>query len=148
MSRQQRIELLRQVMQERGDEASKALAHRRQLLDEANDRLSQLQGYRQEYASAMVAGSPGLGVQLLDHWRFLSRLNHAIEEHRQRIEQHSVAVEQSFERWRDSQREVAVLQKVVERIRASERQAAERREQRLLDELAGAASGLARFEED
>jgi len=35
MSREQRIELLLQVAEERGQDATRALAHRRQLLDEA-----------------------------------------------------------------------------------------------------------------
>jgi flagellar export protein FliJ len=73
-------------------------------------------------------------VQLQDYWRFMSRLNSAITEHRERMDQQKVAVEQSFERWQDTQRQVAVLGKVIERIRVADRLVLERKEQRMQDD--------------
>lgn len=148
MSREQRIELLLKVAAEQGQEASRALAHRRQVLDQAGARLDELIGYRAEYAgSAQSTLGGGLGVQMQDYWRFLSRLNGAIEEHQERIDQHRAAVEQSFERWQESQRQVAVLEKVIERIRKAERNAHERGEQRASDERAQHGAGLPYDEE-
>lgn len=139
MSREQRIELLLRVAEEQGQDASQALAHRRQVLNEAGLRLDELVGYRQEYAGAPAAQvGAGLGVQLQDYWRFMSRLNTAIAEHRERMDQQTQAVEQSLARWQETQRQMAVLEKVVERIRSTDRVAQERGDQRAMDELARA----------
>jgi flagellar FliJ protein len=134
VSREQRIEILLHAAQEQGQEATRALAHRRQLLDEAVSRMEELLGYRDEYAGGATTRATGLGVQLQDYWRFMSRLNNAIAEHRERMDQQQVAVEQSFKRWQDTQRQVAVLGKVIERIRVADRLVLERGEQRMQDD--------------
>lgn len=134
MSREKRIELLLQVAEERGQDATRVLVHRRQLLAEAGGRLDELLGYREECARAGAAQDVRLAVSLQDHWRFLSRLNGAIAEQRERIDQQRLAVEQSLERWRGAQRHVAILEKVRERIRATERRVRERAEQRVSDD--------------
>lgn len=136
MSREERIQVVRRVVEEQRQDATRALAHRRQLLDEADRQLSELIGYRDEYAGGAVSPAASHGIALQDYWRFMSRLNAAIAEHSERIDRQKVAVEQSFERWRDTQRQVAVLDKVVERIRAAERLARDRGDQRALDEMA------------
>jgi len=84
----------------------------------------------------MAESAPDLGVNLQDYWRFMGRLNSAIDEHRTRLEQHSLAVEQSLQRWQEAQREVAVIEKVIDRLRTREGQVQDRVEQRLLDEVA------------
>jgi len=136
VGRRQRIETVQRMMEERRDNASRALEHRRQLLDDVGGRLTELVGYRDEYASKMAESAPDLGVNLQDYWRFMGRLNSAIDEHRTRLEQHSLAVEQSLQRWQEAQREVAVIEKVIDRLRTREGQVQDRVEQRLLDEVA------------
>lgn len=133
-SREGRIALLLEVAEGRGQEASRALAHRRRLLDEAGTRLDELLGYRADCGRRDTAQLSGLAVGLQDYWRFLSRLNAAIAEQRERLEQQRLAAEQALERWRDAQRQVAVLAKVMDRIRAAERRVQARREQRILDD--------------
>jgi flagellar protein FliJ len=147
VSREQRIEILLHMAEEQGQDASRALAHRRRLLDEAGRRLEDLIGYRDEYAGGTTARSAGLGVQLQDYWRFMSRLNSAIAEHRERMDQQKVAVEQSFERWQDTRRQVAVLGKVIERIRVAERLVLERGEQRMQDDQPRRGPGILLSEE-
>lgn len=147
MSREQRIELLLQVAEERGQDATRALAHRRQLLDEADTRLNELLGYREECASGDGVPGAGLAVGLQDYWRFRSRLNAAIAEQRDRIDQQRLAMEQSLERWRDAQRQVAVLGKVMDRLRVAERRAGERRDQRILDDRRHCGPGILAVEE-
>jgi flagellar protein FliJ len=142
MSREARIELLLRVAEEQGQDASRALAHRVQVLEEAGHRLDELRGYRQEYAGGHERLKEGsLGADLQDHWRFMSRLNSAIAEHQERIDQQALAVEQSRLRWQETRQQVAVLEKVIERIRGAERRAEERSEQKATDERAGARRG-------
>lgn len=109
--------------------------------------MAELVGYRDEYASKMAESASGFGVQLQDSWRFMARLNSAIDEHRTRIEQHSLAVEQSLRRWCETQSDVAVIDKVIERLGTMERRVQERGEQRLLDESARVRL-LSRFGEE
>lgn len=137
MSREQRIQVVRQVVEEKQQEATRALAHRRRLLDEADRQLTELVGYRAEYAGGTVAQAATTGADLRDYWCFMNRLNRAIDDHRGRIDQQKIAVEQSLERWSDTKRELAVLDKVVERIRTADRRTQDRREQRLLDDMSG-----------
>jgi flagellar protein FliJ len=134
LSREDRIALLLRVAEEQGQDATRALAHRRQTLEEAGSRLDELLGYREHCARGDAVGTVGLAAGFQDYWRFLGRLNTAIAEQRERIEQQRLAVEQSLERWRDAQRQVAVLEKVMARIRASEVRKVERRDQRVLDD--------------
>jgi flagellar FliJ protein len=147
LSREQRIELLLQVAEERGQDATRALAHRRQLLDEADTRLNELLGYREECANGDRVPGAGLAVGLQDYWRFRSRLNAAIAEQRDRIDQQRLAVEQSLERWRDARRQVAVLGKLMDRLRVAERRAGERRDQRVLDDRRPCGPGILAAEE-
>ncbi len=147
MSREQRIELVLRAAEERGQDATRALAHRRQILDESASRLRELLSYRDEYAGGEGVRRAGIGVHLQDYWRFMSRLNSAIAEHRERMDQHRVAVEQSFERWQNAQRQVAVLEKVIDRVRAADRRVRERGEQRTLDDLPRRRSDVLRSDE-
>ncbi len=142
MSREQRIASARRVFEEKRQEASLSLAQRRQSLDEVDRQLGELVSYRAEYASQATAHGSGHAVHLQDYWRFMSRLNHAISEHRERLDQQAVAVQQSFERWQDVERQVAALDKVRERLRLAESRAAERAEQRVLDDLAQSSAGI------
>lgn len=146
-SREHRIALLLEVSEARGQEATRALAHRRQLLDEAGRRLEELLGYREACGRGEVAQGGGLAVALQDYWRFLSRLNAAIAEQRERIEQHRRAVEQSLERWREAQRQVAALEKLMARIRASEARMRERGDQRVQDDRRPSESLILALEE-
>jgi flagellar export protein FliJ len=147
LSREKRIELLLQVAEERGQEATRALVHRRQLLDEAGGRLDELLDYRESCARVGPVEDACLGASLRDHWRFLSRLNDAISEQHGRIKQQRLAVEQSMERCQEAQRHVSILEKVRDRVRATERRARERREQRVADDLRHGSTGVLVAEE-
>ena len=143
MSREQRIQILLRVAEEQGQGASRALAHRRQVLSESHARLAELLGYRKEYARGLVSDAGAwLGVQVQEYWRFMSKLDATISEHRERIDQQAQAVEQSLAHWQDAQRQVAILEKVIERIRRGEHRARERGDQRALDELVRHNPGL------
>lgn len=147
MSREKRIELLLQVAEERGQEATRALVHRRQLLDEAGGRLDELLDYRESCGRVGPVQDACLGASLRDHWRFLSRLNDAIAEQHGRIKQQRLAVEQSMERCQEAQRHVTILEKVRDRVRATERRALERREQRVADDRRHGSTGVLVAEE-
>jgi flagellar FliJ protein len=133
-----RFDLLLQMAEERDRDAAHALGNRRQALEDAQAKLGELSKYRSDYAAVLAnTGGEGLGIQVQEYLRFLSRLNKAIVEQQRSVERHSSAVESAVQRWQATQTEVAVLTKAMEQTRAAERKQAERREQKLVDEMAG-----------
>ncbi|MEY6431911.1 flagellar export protein FliJ [Thioalkalicoccus limnaeus] len=147
MSRKQRIEHLKQFAEDRGQDAARALADRRRVLEETDGQLNQLIVYRDEYTGHTPVTAEQTGANLRDYWRFMSRLNTAIVEHRERIDQQRIALEQSFCRWQESQREVAILDKVIDRLGTAERRAQERQGQRIQDDLSSRYANLPRSDE-
>jgi flagellar protein FliJ len=142
MSREQRIQLLLQVAEERGQEASRSLAHRQQLLAEADNRLVELNRYREQYAEGGATQGASFTVGLKSYWQFLSQLNSAIADQMERLDQHRLAVEQATERWRNVRVEMKTLEKVIERIRAADERKRERQDQRILDDRSRRLPGI------
>jgi len=139
MDREKRFALLMEIAEDRDQDAARALGHRRRVLEDARAKLDDLARYRSDYGSVLAnTGREGLGIQVQDYLRFLSRLNQAIVEQQRCVEQHSRALDMAVERWQATQKEVAVLSKVRERARVADRNEAERREQKLIDEMARA----------
>jgi flagellar FliJ protein len=139
MERERRFDLLMQLAEERDRDAARALGSRRRVLEDARAKLEDLSRYRRDHGNALAdTGGEGLGIQVQEYLRFLSRLNKAILEQQRSVEQHSRALDVAVEHWQATQKEVAVLAKVRERGRIAERKETERREQKLIDEMAGA----------
>lgn len=140
MSQKQRFELVVKVAEMRKQEAARVLADDKMALQESRGKLEELLIYRTDFSKDMSnGGSPGYGVQLRDHCLFLNRLNRAITAQRQQLDQRGNTVMVSEKRWQDAHKQVAIMNKVVERTRSAERAAADRRDQKWVDELAGAA---------
>lgn len=138
MTRSQRIAQLLEVAEARDRNVSRSLSEHRGALEAAQEQLRELLGYRDEYARQFErTGGGGLpGAQLQDYRLFLDRLNRAIAAQNKRIEAQQREYESWRQRWLESHREVASLDKAVERLRDLERQTSEREEQRRNDELA------------
>lgn len=136
MSRQQRIDLLLRLAEERDHDASRALAERQRAVRETDERLAQLIAYRDDYTRGLASGAGAShGAQVRDYLRFLSRLNMAINEHRGVLQEQTAACEMSRERRRETRTQVAILEKVGERMRAAVQGERERREQKAMDEV-------------
>lgn len=147
MDRQKRFDLLIRIAEERDRDAARALRNRRRVLEDARAKLEDLSRYRTDYGTALAnTGGEGLGIQVQEYLRFLSRLNKAIVEQQRSVEQHSHALEMAVQRWQATQKEVAVLAKVRDKARIADRKETERREQKLIDEMAGARHRAARGE--
>jgi flagellar FliJ protein len=139
MDRAKRFNLLLELAEQRERDAARALGSRRRTLEEAEAKLAELSRYRGDYAAALTnKGGEGLGIQVQEYLRFLSRLNKAIVEQQQAVEKQASAVATAVQRWQVTQREVAVLEKARERARSADQNESERRAQKLMDEMAGA----------
>ena len=94
--------------------------------------LEELIKYRNQYVEQFQqAGKAGLSiVQVRDYQLFLSRLDQAIAQQRQLVQQHQAASQQTQSNWMDKRGKSKMIDKVVENRELAEKQALEKREQR------------------
>jgi flagellar FliJ protein len=118
-------------------DAGTALAEARGALEERERQLAELARYHAEY-SAQPAQQPGavdLG-RVQNHYAFLGRLQDALRQQRQAIEEARAELERRLAHWQSLRAEAAALGRVVERLQQDERRDADRREQQDHDERA------------
>ncbi|MHB1272086.1 MAG: flagellar export protein FliJ [Rhodanobacter sp.] len=117
---------------QRSEDALAQLAVQQQLLAKAEQQLSELQRYRQEYATAgagaLTAGS------LVNRQNFLDRIDLAIIQQSAEIVRLQRQYGQAQSRWHQAHARESALDSVVDRYRAEVRQAEDRNEQAESDE--------------
>ena len=98
--------------------------------------LEELIKYRKQYfENFQQAGKAGLSiVQVRDYQLFLSRLDQAIAQQQQQVQQHQAVTRQSQANWMDKRGKSKMLDKVVAGRLQQEQQAAEKQEQRELED--------------
>ncbi|MAT65568.1 MAG: flagellar export protein FliJ [Gammaproteobacteria bacterium] len=138
MTRSKRIQPVVDVAERREQEQARRLGAARRELEQQRQQLDQLILYRDEYARQFEqSGNSGLSVARLQDYRvFLSRLNLAIDQQRERIARSEQACEEQRRHWLASRTRAQALDKVADRYREEEHQARERRAQSESDEFA------------
>ena len=133
MKQSRRLDPLLRRAQDHEDEVARALAERQQSLDMHQSRLEELRRYADEYASAQLAAtSPS---QLMNRRAFLDRLDNAVEAQSKTVDSNQERVDAERARLLLASRDKQVLEQLAASYRAQERQVAERRSQRELDDL-------------
>jgi flagellar FliJ protein len=123
------------------DEQSECLEMKKiqQALDQAVDRLNELQNYRRKYQSEpKIPGSVG-AVRWQDYQRFLNRLNQAVDSQRQFVTTQTRTLDMHRRRWQEKHKRVEMLEKIVQRYARAESLHDERSMQKALDDLQPAA---------
>ena len=131
-------------MAERAErEAALQLGHCQGLLSQAEVKLGELEHYRSDYQQQWIdEGQRGVSGQwLMNYQRFLSQLETAIGQQRNTMEWHRQNAERAKETWQQRYARLEGLRKLVERYREEARLAEDKREHKLLDELAQRLSG-------
>jgi flagellar protein FliJ len=131
-------------MAERAErEAALQLGHCQGLLRQAEVQLGDLERYRGDYQQQWISeGQRGVSGQwLMNYQRFLSQLETAIGQQRQSVDWHRANMEKVREVWRQRYARLEGLRKLVRRYMDEARLAEDKREQKLLDELAQRISG-------
>jgi flagellar FliJ protein len=140
-----RIDPLLKRAQDHEDEVARDLAERQRVLDTHLSRLEELRRYAEEYANAqMAATSP---AQLLNRRAFLDRLDTAVAQQRQTVDNNREKVEAERARLILASRDKAVLEQLAASYRAQEKVLVDRRDQREMDDLGARRSRLARAED-
>lgn len=126
------------AMAERAErEAARQLGHCQGLLSQAEVKLGELERYRADYQQQWLSeGRQGVSGQwLMNYQRFLSQLEVAIGQQRQSLAWHRANLNQARELWQQRHARLEGLRKLVQRYLDEARQAQDKREQKLLDEL-------------
>jgi flagellar protein FliJ len=132
------------AMAERAErEAALQLGHCQGLLSQAEVKLGELEHYRSDYQQQWIEeGQRGVSGQwLMNYQRFLSQLETAIGQQRNTMDWHRRNAAKAREVWQQRYARLEGLRKLVQRYREEARQAEDKREQKLLDELAQRLSG-------
>ncbi len=124
-------------------EAARQLGHCQGLVGQAENKLNDLERYRADYQQQwMEEGRRGVSGQwLMNYQRFLSQLETAIGQQRQSLRWHQDNLAKAREVWQQRYARLEGLRKLVQRYLDEARLAADKREQKQLDDFAQRLSG-------
>ncbi|MBF0676252.1 flagellar export protein FliJ [Pseudomonas sp.] len=119
-------------------EAARQLGRSLQQLQNSENQLVELRRYLGDYQQQwLTAGGQGVsGHWLINYQRFLTQLDSAIGQQQRSVEWNQENVRKAREQWQKCYARLEGLRKLVQRYLDEARAAAEKREQKLLDELA------------
>ena len=119
-------------------EAAAKLRQYQAALQQAQQQLQNLEHYRDDYQQQWIdKGQAGVSGQwLMNYQRFLSQLEVAIEQQQKSLAWHENNVRSSQTLWQQAYARLEGLRKLVQRYREEAQKAADKQEQKLLDEMA------------
>jgi flagellar protein FliJ len=134
----ERMQIVADSAQERMQEVAARLASARNRFEQKQEKLRELERYRDEYMQGLLHKSrAGLGaLQMKDYNVFLDRLNEAIQLQANLLESARLEIERCVQQWHDAQQRCNALDRVVESKLQTERLMDERREQKEENEFA------------
>jgi len=150
MTKSERLQPIVKVTQTRERHAAKKLAEAMRHLQQAEERLVELQRYRDEYERTFQHHSRhGVGAEKLRDYRsFVTLLNQGIDYQQRKLSDAEAACDAARRAWLKTRTNCQALDKVVENHRRSERHSQARREQQDSDERAQGIRGDATADED
>lgn len=137
LSRAKRLEPVVDMAEKAEREAARQLGHYQGLVNQAEMKLGELERYRSDYQQQWLnEGSRGVSGQwLMNYQRFLSQLEGAIGQQNRSVAWHRQNLDKARAQWQERYARLEGLRKLVQRYQDEARLAADKREQRLLDEL-------------
>lgn len=137
MSRSKRLDIVAKLAKQREDQAAQALAQVRGQLESEIARLEELVQYRQEYQTYLdQQAGDGISMQ---QWRrtqgFIDQLAELAQRQQQTILSWRQREQQVLEKWRELYQRRKNIGKFVEKISIEEAVAADKKEQKQIDEL-------------
>jgi flagellar FliJ protein len=136
MTKSKRFEPIQEIASNSADALSRPMADAARKVADLERQLAQLETYRDEYVrNSAVAGAMD-AVRLQNYRSFLDRLGEALRQHVRNLDAARADYERRRLQWSEKRIEAESLGRVVERFRAEEQRAADRRDQRELDDAA------------
>jgi flagellar FliJ protein len=145
-SRAARLAPVIEMAEKAEQEAARLLAQGQTQLSQAEAKLGELEQYYSDYQQQWIQqGSQGVSGQwLMNYQRFLSQLESAIGQQQRSVNWYRDNLQKLRQQWHQRHVRVEGLSKLVESYQKEARIAADKREQKLLDEYAQRLSGRAR----
>lgn len=136
MTKTQRIDMVRRVVDDVERRKAEALAECERRVHEARGRLEELEGYRAAYVRDFnVRAQAGLdGAAAREYQVFLGRLEDALRHQGQILSQAEAQRSAELENWRGAARRAAAVDTLAKHWRAEERRVDDQREQHDTDE--------------
>ncbi|MGS2724125.1 flagellar export protein FliJ [Porticoccus sp. GXU_MW_L64] len=136
MKKSQRLQKISQVAENREQQSGQQLAQSRHHADTQQQQLVQLRQYRDEYKQQFqLLGGQGINArQLADFHSFLNQLNDAIGQQEQAVTTSQQTLQNHHQLWLQAHQRVKALNKAVDKRRADEIYAENRKEQIASDE--------------
>lgn len=144
LKRAKRLQPVIEMAEEKEREAAARLAKMQQQLQQAEQQLAGLEQYRTDYQQQWIQRGQGgvTGEWLMNYQRFLSQLETAIQQQRNSVNWHRQNVAKVREQWQQLYARLEGLKKLVQRYHDQARHAADRQEQKAMDEMAARAGTL------
>jgi flagellar FliJ protein len=147
MMKSKRFEPIREIASTSADDLSRAMAEAARKVADIERQIQQLQSYRDDYLRKSGQGTAAVDAVKLQNYRsFLDRLGDALRQQMKSLELARVEYEKRRSAWSAKRIEAESLGRAVERFRKEEQHAADRREQREVDDSAQRISQAARSE--
>ncbi|MBB3101839.1 flagellar export protein FliJ [Azomonas macrocytogenes] len=131
-------------MAERAErEAARKLGQGQVLLTQAEDKLGELERYYRDYQQQWLSrGSSGVSGQwLMNYQRFLAQMEVAVTQQQRSVAWHQDNLDKLRRQWQQRNARLDGLRKLVERYLRQARVAADRHEQKVLDEFCQRLAG-------
>ena len=136
MTKSKRFEPIQELASSSADALSRPMADAARKVADLERQLTQLKTYRDEYVrNSTVAGAMD-AVKLQNYRSFLDRLGDAMRQHVKNLDAARADYERRRLQWSEKRIEAESLGRAVERFRAEEQRAADRRDQHELDDAA------------
>jgi len=138
MTKSERLKPVQRINESREKDAARALGRSVQIVQQHEQRLAELQQYRDEYDRQIQSmGENGVVASRLQQMQsFLHNLNQAISQQQLIVEQARREQEHKRRSWQQAHGKTQVMDKVVERYRRDEQYQANKRDQKENDEHA------------
>jgi flagellar FliJ protein len=138
MKSQSPLITLRDLAQDAVEQATQQLGQVRQAQQAAEQQLSMLLNYQDEYRQKLNNQLSG-GMES-SNWQnyqqFIGTLEQAITQHRQQLMQWGKKVESAVKHWQDKQQRLNAFETLHTRAQSAELQLENKRDQKLMDEFA------------
>jgi flagellar FliJ protein len=136
MTGSERLKPIQHVAEVRERDAARSFGESQRRLEEEQQRLSQLEAYRDEYLQRFRRlQQEGLTVaQLLEYQAFLAKLDAAVRHQAEIVQLRRSDAEGRLATWTDRRTHSRAMERAVENLTDRELQDGERREQKALDD--------------
>jgi len=137
MIKSKRFEPIHEIASSSANDLSRVMGDAGRKVAELEHQLEQLQAYRDEYVRNSSQSSGAMDAVKLQNYRsFLSRMGEALSQHQKSLDNARKEFDKRRAQWSEKRIEAESLNRVVDRFRKEEQNAADRREQREGDDAA------------